>query len=277
MSLPHKHTVRSAAFSPDGKLLLSGADDRAVRLWDVKSGFAGLALEGHSAGIRSVAFSPDGRRVLKGHSLGVTSVAFSPNGHCLLSGGYDKTVRLWHLETGREIRVLRGHSGTVWSGGGKPGWPTRTLWSVVFSPDGKRALSGSDDTTVRVWDQDKGRVSRLLEGHSGGVNSVAFSPDGSQVLSGSDDATVRLWDLEISREFQVAEDDSGKRWNLALVRVLEDHSASVWSVAFSPDGRHGLSAAADGEFECGTSPRRKGERSQIGERPRSFIPTQRYC
>ncbi|OQV10217.1 WD domain-containing protein, partial [Cladophialophora immunda] len=68
--------------------------------------------------------------------------------------------------------------------------------NVVFSPDGSRVASGSDDKTVRVWDVQTGECQHTLEGHSDWVRDVVFSPDGSRVVSGSDDNTVRVWDLQ---------------------------------------------------------------------------------
>jgi predicted NACHT family NTPase len=103
-----------------------------------------------------------------------------------------------------------------------------SVCSVALSPDGKHALSGSDDFTLALWDAATGQRVRVFEGHAGTVWSVAFSPDGKQALSGSWDKTLALWDAA-----------TGKR-----VRVFEGHTGTVMSVAFSPDGKQALSGSA---------------------------------
>src|SRR5947207_1996005 len=73
------------------------------------------------------------------------------------------------------------------------------VWSVALSRDGKHALSGSLDRTVRLWDVETGSMLKKLEGHHDTVLSVAFSPTGRHAVSGSSDKTVILWDLETAK------------------------------------------------------------------------------
>ena len=150
----HTCNVESVAFSPDGTRIVSGSDDKTVRVWDAEMGVQiGSPLQGHAHHVKSVAFSPDGTRIV--------------------SGSCDKTVRVWDAEMGVQIgSPLQGH--------------THWVTSVAFSPDGTRIVSGSCDKTVRVWDAERGvQVGSPLQGHTHWVTSVAFSPD---------DKTVGAWD-----------------------------------------------------------------------------------
>ena len=103
------------------------------------------------------------------------------------------------------------------------------VWSVAFSPDGARAIAGSGDKAIHLWDLKQGKKIRCFTGHRDAVKCVAFSPDGNRVLSGGKDKTIRLWDVE-----------SGK-----VIRGYLRHSDAVESVTFGPQGRRLLSASRD--------------------------------
>jgi hypothetical protein len=127
----------------------------------------------------------------------------------------DKTLKLWEVATVRKVRSFAGH--------------TEGVLSVAFSPDGRYALSGSNDKTLKLWEVATGNEVRSFAGPSDRVLSVVFSPDGRYALSGSDDKTLKLWEVATGQE----------------VRSFAGHTNMIFSVAFSPDGRHALSGSWD--------------------------------
>ena len=256
-NIPHSLGIRSAAFSRDGTRLVSGSQDKTVKLWDAATGRLLRTFEGHSDAVTSVVFSPDAARLLSGSGdktlklwdaasgqlirsweaqrISVTAVAFSPDGRYLLSAGSDPSgrmdncVKLWDAQSGQLVRVFGAYAtyapeGTKWHGSVQDGH-TDSVTSVALSPDGTRLVSGSDDKTVKHWDVSSGKLIRTLEGHSDRVTSVAFSPDGRRVLSGGNqDGDLRLWDVATGR----------------LIHVFKE-AFGTSSVAFSPDGTRLLS------------------------------------
>ncbi|MBW4610622.1 MAG: AAA-like domain-containing protein [Hassallia sp. WJT32-NPBG1] len=152
---------------------------------------------------------------LEGHSSLVRSVTFSPDGKTLAFASDDKTIKLWNLETKKQITTLNGHSSRV--------------LSVTFSPDGKTLASASDDNTIKLWNTTTGKEITTLNGHSSGVLSVTFSPDGKTLASASTDKTIKLWNLDTKKQ----------------ITTLNGHSSAVWSVTFSPDGKTLASASFD--------------------------------
>jgi WD40 repeat protein/tetratricopeptide (TPR) repeat protein len=269
---PHGDQVRSVAFSPDGKTILTGCFDQTTRLWDAETGRPiGEPLE-HPERVFSVAFSPDGRTILTGCGDGtarlwdaatgrpggrslkhmvpgsvllgsiVSSVAFSPDGLTILTGGWDNAARLWDAATGRSIGPPLAHPNVV--------------NSVAFSPDGQTILTGCGDGAARLWNAATGRSIGPPLPHSSGNTaigtSVAFSPDGRTILTGGFDQTARLWDARTGR----------------LIRPPLMHSSWVTSVAFSPDGQTILTGCSDGSAQLwdaatghrvGRSPVHQGE------------------
>jgi WD40 repeat protein len=236
VQLGHTGHVFSAAFSPDGKYIVSGGDDHAIKIWDAATGRELKNFSGHTWNVRSVAFSPDGKKIISaswdksiklwdietgheirsfaGHDSMANAVAFSSDGRFALSGGIGK-MKLWDIATGREVRTFAGHGDNV--------------YAVALSPDGKYALSGSHDKTMRLWDVQTGRQIKSFNIHGDLVSAVAFSPDGKHALSGSFDGAIVLWDIA-----------SGKPR-----KAFTGHEYPISSAVFSPDGRYILSGSGD--------------------------------
>ena len=151
--------LNSAAFSPDGRRIVSVGPDNLLRIWDVATGRELLALKGYTGSVLSVAFSPDGRLIA--------------------AGDYDGKLKLWDATMGLELQTLKKQ--------------TTSVLSVSFSPDGTRIASGSRDGTVKVWDVATGQELLKLKGHSARVMIVAFSPDGRRIVSGDTDGIIKEW------------------------------------------------------------------------------------
>lgn len=113
------------------------------------------------------------------------------------------------------LRTLTGH--------------TDSVLAVAVTPDGKLVISGSDDSTVKIWNRETGKELNTFKGHTHAVRSVAVTPDGKLVISGSDDSTVKVWNLE-----------TGKKLN-----TFKGHTQTVRSVAVTPDGKQVISGSDD--------------------------------
>jgi WD40 repeat protein len=211
----HVKPVQAVAFSPNGRFALTAGEDDAVILWGLPVP-GGEALAGLRPGRKAkpVEVERDERRY-EGHSGEVWAVAFSPDGKRMVTGGKDKTARIWDRESGKTLHVLSGHEGGV--------------TGASFSPDGKWVATCSDDKTIRLWDAEAGKQTGSCLGHTNVLKNVAFSPDGRKLLSAADDNTVRLWDVQTSAEL--------RRFDLPS-----------WArrAAFSPDGRYAVASCEDG-------------------------------
>jgi WD40 repeat protein len=248
----HAGAVRSVAYLPDDRSLVSGGRDWTVRLWDV-------------SGPR-----PSERFAPWSHLSQVSTVAFSPDSRTLLTGSLDETVRLWDLTRAplRTRTVLRGDPGPIWclacssdgetvvAGGASP---TVRQWDVasgrirpsfsghpgpvhalLYTADGRRLLTASGNKAL-VWDAGEGKVLHRLEGHEAPINALACSPDDRHAYTGSGtalfqdnrpvytDCVLRQWDLEMGRE----------------VQTLRTFAGPVQALAVSADSRIVYSAAGE--------------------------------
>jgi WD40 repeat protein len=222
--------LTSVALSGDARLAVSGSVDGTAHLWDVSAGRLLRVFRGHTSPVHSVALSADGRLALSGSALfiirndgerlftsgqlkawetetgrylplledqpdAVTAVALSADGRLALAGCGQSVIQpdngrfvqsgaihLWELTTSRRLRIFEGHRGAV--------------TSVCLSFDGRYALSGSTDATVKLWEIASGQCLRTFAGHGDAVTSVSFSADGRFALSGSADHTLRVWILD---------------------------------------------------------------------------------
>ena len=150
----HRLAVNAIAFSPDGREIASASTDSTVRIWNLE-GKCLQSLTGHTQAVRAIAFSPSGllasggdgpirlwhldqgnSRLLPGHPWAVSALLFSSDGQYLISASWDKTIKIWQVETGEELCALTGH--------------TDSITSITLA-DGLLA-SSSKDKTVKLWD-----------------------------------------------------------------------------------------------------------------------------
>ncbi|GET37768.1 WD-40 repeat-containing protein [Microseira wollei NIES-4236] len=245
----HSDSVLSVAVSPDGRMIASGSRDRTIKLWNLTTGELLTTLTGHSSSVLAVDFSPD-RQTLASVSnmefqdgniklwdvrtsrlrqtlgsslvaLRTSCVAFSPDGQTLATGHFDAAIRLWHLNSGKQLRTLRGH-----------GWDVN---SVTFSRDGRFLVSGGIDGAIMIWNWRNGERIRTLNRPSdffdsmvswfdrsvGSIRSVAISPDGHTIASGGSEQPIKLWNTNTGKE----------------MRIFTEHTDSVNAIVFSPNGK----------------------------------------
>jgi eukaryotic-like serine/threonine-protein kinase len=207
---------RSAAFSPDGRYVVTTDWGPAAKVWDATSGKEVLVLRAHGR-VHSACFSPDGRTIL--------------------TSGFDTTARLWDAKSGTELRVLRGH--------------TSIVGSAAFSRDGARIVTAGADG-VRIWDAGAGEpgvavLNGLKKEHVGALHGAelravynCYSPDGSRIVAWTGSVLASRPDgSRITAE--VFDTRTG-----AVLLTLKGHTRPILTAAYSPDGSRIATADIDG-------------------------------
>jgi eukaryotic-like serine/threonine-protein kinase len=276
----HTGSIHAAAYSPDGRHIVTASADSTARIWDAATGLEVMVLRGHTQNVRSAAFSPDGREILTASYDGTARTwdlasglqraqlnsqhdrmhfaSYSPDGQRIVIAFGDGTGQVWDATFSRLISELKGH--------------TELMARAVFSPDGTRVATAAFDKSASIWDVPSGREITRLKGHSGQVWTVAFSRDGARLVTGSFDGSARIWDTASGRQLMVlsghtnvvtsaefsqsgdqvltsSEDKTARIWDTATGRemaILNGHSDMLEVASFSPDGRHIVTAGLDG-------------------------------
>lgn len=263
----HYFDLNAASYSPDGRLLATGADDAKLKLWDTNSGFCYVTFTEHVAPVTAVQFAPSGQAVLSASLDGTVrafdlnryknfrvlttpeptqflSLALDPSGQIVCAGSMDPfNVYVWSLQTGRLTDVLSGHSGPV--------------TSLSFSPSSAAEpilASASWDHTVRLWNLFASKVSFIEPlAHPTDVLAVAFRPDGKQLASTTLNGAINIWDVKDGEQIGTIDgkrDIAGGRKEGDLITAANNQLTKHFtSVCYSADGSL-LLAGGRSKFVC---------------------------
>jgi WD40 repeat protein len=286
----HNNSITGMAFSPDGTRLLTGSVDHRARVWDLTAAQGVRELNGDAISATSIAFSPGGERlvasgwrsswgnegririwdgltaagprVLPGHGGACVAIACSPDRKAMASGGDDRSIKIWNLESGALLseipaahkgpvnRVTYSEDGTRLASAGGDG--AVALWDLsrnrsrgpvlrhphlfvngaAFSGDGAVVVTWGERGMLFLWDSASGARIASLAGHEGTVHVVVMSPDGRTMASAGEDRVIRIWDFSRPRQ-------------PILRRALVGHTDYVQCLAFSRDGKRLASGSRD--------------------------------
>lgn len=235
--------IYALAWKPDGKTLAAG-NFQEVRLYDATGKTEQAVLKGHMDAVRALAWTRDGntlvaaggtpgrkgevkiwsadgslRHTMTGHADCIYALALSPDGKVAATASYDKLIKLWDVETGKELKTLKDHIDAI--------------YSLAFTPDGKRLVSGAADRSIKVWNPATGERLFTLSESTDGVNSVVISPDGQRIAGAGQDKSIRIWKF----------DSNGN--GATLENSMIAHEDAVLRIAYTRDGKYLISSSAD--------------------------------
>ncbi len=218
----HRGPVRSVAFSPDGRFILTASDDRTARVWDVKTGREVSVLRGHRRGVLSAAFSPDGKRVITSGDDATARVwdAGMGQGFVELTGQGEVESALFSTRGARFVTTNNTQIARVWKATTGESLPqTWSAHAAILSPDGKMIVTANQEVP-RIHDVASGRPSVKQLDHAGEVLSAVYSANGKFVATVGRDGIVRVCDTQ-----------TGK-----VAKELAVEKEAVTRLAFSPGG-----------------------------------------
>ena len=275
----HKKCIMSVAVTSDSKYIVSGSEDKTLRIWDILNSKEIACMTTHTETIWGVCVSPDMKYIgtasgdktvglfsfperklihsYSGHASPIFCVSCSHNSKLLASGAQDKDVCLWDIEGRGKIIMLKGH--------------TDTVFSVKFTYNDELLVSGAADYTLRIWSIVEKRLLEKIDTKSGMIESLAITKDGKFLGIGDRSNHVHLWDWDQKKSIKkftdhtkwvkcvalssddkylvsASNDMSIRIWNITEKRqelLLNGHTNTIRSVAYTPDGKFIVSGAED--------------------------------
>ncbi|EGV60196.1 U3 small nucleolar RNA-associated protein 13 [Yamadazyma tenuis] len=254
----HRDLLNVVDVTIDGKWIATGSKDSEVRLWrydeEVQRFKAYAVFKGHVGSVSALGLprtpvneyprflvsaagdltikkwkipKPAGDEVQvvksseytrRAHDKDINSIDVSPNDEFVATASYDKLGKIWHLESGETIGVLKGHK--------------RGLWDIKFSPYDKKIVTSSGDKTAKVWSLLNFQIEQNFESHTNAVQRAKFMNKGTQVISTGADGLIKIWDSK-----------SGE-----CLKTLDNHSNRIWALDIANDGLQFVTCDANGQI-----------------------------